>query len=326
MKKVVFTRRIPGGVMEALGKKYDTNVGRVGVLPRKSLLDLVKGAHAIVSVLTEKIDKEVMDAAGSNLKIISNYAVGYDNVDWKEAKTRGIYVTNTASVLGDAVAEFAVTLMTAVARRLVDADDFMRRGMYKGWDPSGFLGHDLSGKTIGVIGCGRIGSAIAMRAKAVYSMEIKYHQRHQDKDFEKESGAKHVGLDELLRTSDVVAVAVPLTPETYHMLGRDEFLKMKSNAILVNIARGKIISEKGLIWALKNKIIWGAGLDVFEDEMNIGLGYVGRRTLLKQPNVIVTPHIASATVEARKMMADMVIESVEKALSGKKPEHLVWKD
>lgn len=322
--KVVVARRVPGGVIERLRRKYEVVVGSVGVMRRKNLLKVVRGADAIVSVLTEKIDRAVMDSAGAQLKIIANYAVGYDNVDYMEAKRRGIYVTNTASVLGDAVAEFAISLMMAVSRRIVDADDFMRKGKYKGWDPAAFLGIDLSGKTIGVIGCGRIGSAIAMRAKAVYEMKILYYQRNSDEDFEKKSGATYVSLSRLLKESDVVAVAVPLTDETYHMLGRDEFLKMKSTAIIINIARGKVISEKGLIWALQNRVIWGAGLDVFEDEMNVGLGYARRQRLLKTPNVILTPHIASATNEAREMMADMVVESIDRALSGKKPKHLVW--
>lgn len=323
--KVVFTRRVPGGVIERLSHKYNVRVGNVGITPRRSLLKIVEGADAIVPVLTEKIDQEVMERAGKQLKIIANYAVGYDNIDWKEARTRGIYVTNTASVLGDAVAEFAVALMMAVSRRIVDGDDFMRKGKYKGWDPEGFLGIDLTGKTIGVIGCGRIGSAIAMRSKAVYGMNIVYHQRNCDESFEKKSGAEFVSLSKLLRVSDVVAVAVPLTDDTYHMLGRGEFLKMKKSAIVINIARGKVISEMGLIWALKNRVIWGAGLDVFEDEMKVGLDYVHRQRLLRSPNVILTPHIASATVEARKMMADMVVESIERAFGGKEPKHLVWK-
>lgn len=323
-KLVVFTRRVPGGVIEALGKKYEVRVGNVGVTPRKKLLSLVKGAHAVVSVLTERIDGEVMDAAGSQLKIVANYAVGFDNVDAEAAKSRGIYVTNTPSKLGDAVAEFAVTLMLSVARRVVDADDFMRDRKYKGWDPSGFLGQDLSGKTIGVVGCGRIGSAIAIRARDVFSMNVMYCQRNQNKDFEKKSGARYVTLDKLLRESDVVALAVPLTKETYHMIGKKELLKMKKTAILINISRGKVVSEKALIWALKHNVIWGAGLDVFEDEMNVGLDYLHRKTLLKEKNVILTPHIASATVEAREEMASMVIESVESGFAGKRPKYLVY--
>lgn len=327
MKKplIVFTRRIPGGVVEEFEKKYEVRVGSVGVLPRKKLLRIVRGAYAIVSVLTEKIDGEVMDAAGPNLKIIANYAVGFDNIDWGEAKKRGIFATNTPSNLGDAVAEFAVTLMTAVARRLVDADIFMRGLKYQGWDPSGFLGQDLSGKTVGVLGLGRIGSVIAKRAQAVYDMKVLYTQRHQDKEFEKDTGAKFAKLETLLKESDVVVVAVPLTKETYHMIGREEFLKMKKTAILINIARGPIVSERALIWALQNKVIWGAGLDVFENELNIGLDYMHRRTLLRLPNVIMTPHIASATIVARDEMASMVAKNVEAVLGGKKPPNLVWK-
>lgn len=322
---VVFTRRVPGGVIEELSKDYDVRIGNVGVMPRKKLLKIVRGAAAIVSVLTEKIDSEVMDGAGKDLKIVANYAVGFDNVNWKEAKERGIYVTNTPSTLGDAVAEFAVTLMMAVARKLVDADDFMRGLKYKGWDPSGFLGQDLSGKTIGVIGVGRIGSKIAIRASKVYDMKVLYTQRNRNTEFEKMCPSEFVSLGKLLKISDVVALAVPLTPETYHMIGRKELLKMKSTAILINISRGKVVSEKALIWALNNRVIWGAGLDVFEDEMNIGLDWVHRRSLLKAPNVILTPHIASATIKAREEMAGMVAESVGRALSGKKPSYLVWK-
>lgn len=321
---IVFTRRVPGGVIEELSKYYEVRVGNVGVTPRKKVMKIVKGASAIVSVLTEKIDAEVMDRAGENLKIVSNYAVGFDNIDVDAARERGIYVTNTPSELGDAVAEFAITLMLAVSRKVIDADNFMRAGRYKGWDPNLFLGQDLTGKTIGVVGVGRIGSVIAMRAKKVFDMNILYTQRNRNRDFEKKTKAEYVKLNKLLAESDVVAMAVPLTKETHHMIGRDEFLKMKPNAIFINVSRGKVVSEKALIWALQHKVIWGAGLDVFEDELNIGLDWVRRRRLKRRKNVILTPHVASATVGAREEMADMVVESVRKALSSKKPPYLVY--
>lgn len=325
-KRVVFTRRIPGGAIEELSEKYDVRVGNVGVTPRDKLLKLVKGADAIVSVITEKIDGEVMDAAGEQLKVVANYAVGFDNIGLEAAERREVYVTNTPSDLGDAVAEFAIALMLAVSRRVVDADDFMRAGRYAGWDPSGFLGRDLSGKIIGVVGVGRIGSAIARRAHAVFEMEVLYNQHHKNKELEKDVGAKMVELEELLEKSDVVAMAVPLTDETYHMIGRDEFLKMKKSAIFINVSRGKVVSEKGLIWALNHDVIWGAGLDVFEDERNIGLDWVHRRRLLRQKDVVLTPHIASATIDAREEMAEMVVEVVKDVLVGKKPKYLVEKD
>jgi len=241
---------------------------------------------------------------------------------------RKILVGNTPSNLGDAVAEFTVTLALALSRNIVAADDFVWKGKYKVWDPSIFLGLDLSGKTIGIVGAGTIGSVAGKRMQAVFNMKVIYSGHSRNVAFEKETGAELVHLKTLLQKADVVSLHVPLTAETRHMISWDEFELMKKTAILINTSRGPVIREKALVAALKEKRIWGVGLDVFEEEVPREHEHLDKKdwlTLNRLDNVIMTPHIASATVEAREEMTEMAVDNIMRALVGKKPKYLVDK-
>lgn len=329
MAKIFISRQMPGKAFDELKGKHEVDeaiVEESGKISREELLERVKGAEAILTNLTEKIDMEVFDAAGPNLKIVANYAVGFDNIDWKEAKKRGIFATNTPSNLGDAVAEFTITMMLALSRRIVEADRFARAGKYNYFDPSIFLGLDLSGKTFGVIGAGTIGSVAAQRAKAVFDMKIVYSGRHQDEGFESETGATMVSLDELCHQADVISLHVPLTEQTRHLLSFDQFKVMKPTAIVINTSRGPVVHESALAQAIQEKRIWGAALDVFSEEMPTEIQDLDPRdwkTLTAHENVIMTPHIASATVEAREEMARMAVDNILAALDGYEPPYLV---
>lgn len=321
------TRPIPG---KAFGKLMEAHQVEVypgpGQIPRDKLFKGVKGVDAILSILTEKINAEVFEAAGKQLKVVANYAVGFDNVDVIEATKRGVMVANTPSSLGDAVAEMAVTLTMALARKILPADKFTRAGKYKVWDPSIFLGLDLSGKTLGVIGAGTIGSVVGKRMRAVFEMKVIYAGHSRNREFEKETRAKFVSLKELLREADVVTAHVPLTSETRHMISWDEFKLMKKNAILINTSRGPVIQEHALLHALESRKLWGAGLDVYEEEVKNEKKHLHPQDwekLIHLDNVILTPHIASATVDAREEMTQMAVDNILRALSGKKPKYLV---
>ncbi len=327
MSKIFVTRQIPGKALEQLRQAHEVVVWEgQGKIPREELLVGVKGVEAILSLLTEKIDEEVLQAAGPQLKIVANYAVGFDNVDLEAAKKHDVMVTNTPSSLGDAVAEMAVTLTMALARLIMPADKYMRGGNYKAWDPSIFLGLDLTGKTLGVIGAGTIGSVVGKRMKAVFEMQVLYSGHHQNAEFEQATGGKLVPLDQLLQEADVVTLHVPLTPETRHMIGARELALMKSQAILINTARGPIVEEKALREALEQKKIWGAGLDVYEEEVPAERDHLDQqdwKVLTNLDNVILTPHIASATVAAREEMTQMAVEAILDGLAGREPKHLI---
>ncbi len=327
MAKIFVTRPIPGKAIERLKAANEVVVyPGPGKISREELLTGVKGAEAILSLLTEKIDGEVMDQAGKQLKIIANYAVGFDNIDLEAAKARGVLVTNTPSALGDAVAEFTVTLVLALSRRIMPADRFTREGKYSVWDPNLFLGLDLTGKTLGVVGAGIIGSVVGKRLKNVFDMKVIYSGRHINEQFEAETGGKLVPLEELLKQADVITLHVPLTPETRHMIGMAQFGLMKPTAILINTARGPVVEEKALRQALEQKRIWGAAIDVYEEEVGeekVHLDPADWEAIKKLDNVILTPHIASATVEAREEMTTMVVESIIDALAGKRPKATV---
>ena len=327
MARVFVTRQIPGKALEQLKQAHEVMVYEgQGKIPREELLKRVVGVEAILSLLTEKIDEEVLTAAGPQLKIVANYAVGFDNVDLEAAKKHNVVVTNTASALGDAVAEMAVTLTMALARLIFPADRFMRAGKYTTWDPSIFLGQDLTGKTLGVVGAGTIGSVVGKRMKAVFETQVLYSGHHQNVEFEQATGGRLVTLDELLKTADVVTLHVPLTPETRHMIGKEQLALMKPTAILINTARGPIVEEGALREALENKKIWGAALDVYEEEVVAEQEHINPqdwKTLVGLDNVILTPHIASATLQAREEMTQMAVESILEVLAGKAPRHLV---
>ena len=320
--KIFVTRQIPGDYIEKLkveGSEVTVSEFNRPLTPEE-LLERSKGADAILSLLTDRIDGDLVDAIGPQLKIVSNYAVGFDNVDVKALTDRGILVTNTPSdEVNESVAEHAWALMLALSRRIVEADEATRRGAYHGWEPDIFLGHTMIGKTLGVVGLGRIGSKVAQKARG-YNMNVLYNKHNPDLKAEAELGVKFVSLDELFAQSDFLSLHVPLTDETRHMISKDVFSKMKKNAFLINTARGPVVDERALVEALENGQITGAGLDVFDNEPNIA------PELYDNPNVITTPHIASATWEARNKMGEQAVAAILDAFSDKKPENLVNPD
>lgn len=308
----IFLEKYLGGLKE----KFDVVVYPGKNISRKELLVGVKDSVAIVSLLTEKIDSEVMDAAGKSLKVISNYAVGYDNIDVKEATKRGICITNTPGVLTESVAEHVIALIFALYRRVVEGDSLIRSHGYKGWEPDLLLGTSVKEKILGVIGLGRIGRWTARLAKAV-GMKVIYFNRTRDEEFEAENECVYHSLEKLLELSDVVSVSLALNAETKHIITKKEISLMKKSALFINTARGGVVNEADLIDCLKNKVIAGAGLDVFENEMEIP------EELLKLKNVVLTPHTASATVEARLSMARVLVDNLKDALEGRQPSCLV---
>jgi len=319
--KVFVTREIPEKGLNIILERFNAKVWREYTPPPKEvIIEEAKHVDALVTLLTDKIDKEVLDVA-KNLKIIVQYAVGYDNIDVEECTRRGIYVTNTPEVLTEATADFTWALILAVARRVIEADKFVRRGEWEksrtGWHPKMLLGTDIHGKTLGIIGLGRIGTAVARRAKG-FNMKIIYYSRSRKKNIEKELGLKFVDLDTLLREADFVSIHVPLTEETVHMVGERELKLMKNTAFLINSSRGKVIDEKALYKALKEKWIAGAAMDVFEEEPT-----PANNPLLELENIVVAPHIASATHETRSRMAEMVAQNLIAYFEGKIPPNLV---
>lgn len=326
--KVFVARKIPDAGIELLkkaGLDVEVNEDAEKVLSKKELIEKIKDKDALLSLLTDKIDEEVLSSA-SNLKIVANYAVGFDNIDLKTATKKSIVITNTPEVLTETVAEHTFALMMAAARRIVEADKFTRQGKYKAWGPLLFLGQDLKGKTLGIIGLGRIGAAVAQRAVKGMGMKIIYNSKHRDKAFEKGYDAKFADLNALLKESDFISIHVPLTQETKHMISFKQFKLMKKNAILVNTARGPIVDENALIDALKNKKIAGAALDVFECEPEITCNLSSTLQLKDFDNVILTPHIASASVETRSKMAEMAAQSIIDFAKGKTPKNMINKE
>lgn len=302
--KIFITRLFPGSAIELLTSRYDVQINADDtVLSPDELKRSVAGVDAIVALLTDKITAEVMDAAGLQLKLIANYAVGFDNIDIAAAKARGITVTNTPGTLGEAVSEYTFALVLAVARKVVPADQFMKAHRYKQWEPALFLGMELKGKTFGAIGLGQIGAG-AVRIAHGFGMKSLYYDAVRHYALEKALGVQQVSLEELLRGSDIVSLHVPLTETTHHLIGAEQLQQMKSTAILINTARGPIIDEAALIEALKNGQIAGAGLDVFENEPTIS------NELASLPNVVLTPHVGSATIEARQAMSQIVADNV----------------
>lgn len=316
LMKVCLTRNIPGPALDLLKSKgFEVSVSlRDHPLTRPELLEFVAGADAIISLLTDQIDAPVFDAAGSQLKIVANYAIGFDNVDLLDAQRRKIVVTNTPSeVITQAVAEHTFALMLTLAKRVVEADQFMREGNYHCWDPNLLIGTQILNKTLGIVGLGRIGTVVAKAAVRGLGMKVLYTGPNRKADFEKEYGAEFKSLDDLLSQSDFVTLHVPGTPETHHLINRERLRLMKPSAFLINTARGSVISEKDLVEALSNKVIKGAALDVCEDEENVSL------ELRELKNVVLTPHIASATKEAREEMSRLAAANVIAVLEGRPP-------
>ena len=322
MPKVFVTRPIPEvGIKMLREKGYEVFVNekaRDRAASEKELINGVRGVDAVLSVLTDKITAKVMDAGPPTLKIIANYAVGFDNIDLEAAKARNIMVTNTPGVLTDSVAEHTFTLMLAIAHRIAEADRFSRAGKYKAWGPNLLLGNDLSGKTLGVVGLGRIGSRVALHAVKGFLMKVVYTDVSQNTEFEQGFGARFAQtIDELLPQCDFVSLHVPLLPSTHHLINKTRLKLMKPTAYLVNTSRGPVIDEKALAMSLLKGWIAGAAIDVFEFEPEI------TKALKKLDNIILTPHIASATRETRDAMSRLAAENIIAALAGQSPPKLL---
>lgn len=323
MARVYVTRKIPGTELDRLvNSKHDIQVSPFDrVITPQELLENAKGADAVLTLLSEKMTPEVMDELGDNLKIISNYAVGFNNINVDAATERGIVVTNTPSdEVNESVAEHAWALMLALSRRVVEADEVTRKGMYKGWEPGIFLGVNVVGKTLGIVGMGRIGEMMARRASG-FNMKVLYHNRSRKEDAEKELGVEYrENLNDLLSESDFISLHVPLTDDTRHMINKETLEVTKKGAYIINTARGPVIYERDLVDFLRSGHIAGAGLDVFENEPAINPELSGLE------NAIMTPHIASATWEARNKMGQQSVDSILKVLSGEMPDNVVNKE
>ena len=313
--KAYVTRMIPQEGLDLLRRVADVEVNPDDrPLSRSELLKNVKGVDGVIGLLSDKIDGEFFDAA-SSLKGYANYAVGFDNIDVAEATRRKIPVSNTPGVLTNATAECAWALIFSVARRVVEADKVMRSGTWSGWGPLQFIGADIKGKTLGIVGAGRIGTEMALMSKG-FNMQVVYttSSGHRNGRLESDLDAKLVSFDELLRQSDFVSIHTPLTPGTRHMFDASAFSHMKKTAYLINTARGPVIKEDDLVAALKNDVIAGAGLDVYENEPQMAPG------LAELDNVVVLPHIGSATVSSRSDMAMLAARNLMAMLKGIRPE------
>jgi glyoxylate reductase len=313
--RVYVTRRIPEPGLSVLSKCKVALNKKPEPPSREEILRNVAGKDAILCMLSDKIDREVMDAAGPKLKVISSYSTGFEHIDVKEATARGIYVTYTADILAEATADLTFALILACARNIVAGDRLVRENKWKvGWMPDLMLGYDVHGATLGIIGLGRIGAAVARRAKG-FGMKILYHNRSRNEKLESELGAEYAGLDELLEQSDFVSIHASMNKASYHMIDKTKLRKMKKTAFLINTGRGQIVDEADLAQALKARQIAGAGLDVFEKEP------LGRTSpLLKMKNVVLLPHIGSASRMTRSRMAEVAAKNLLAVLDGKEPD------
>jgi len=315
---VFVTRLIPRPGIEVLERNCE--VVEINphdrVLTKAELIAGVRGRDGVLCLLTDTIDDEVLAAAGPRCKVFANYAVGYNNIDIEAARRRGIRVTNTPGVLTDATADMAWALLFAAARRITESHNFMRTGKWQGWGPMQFLGQDITGQTLGVVGTGRIGTNFALKSVG-FRMRVLYSDVNPNPELENRIGARKVPLDQLLAESDFVSIHVPLMKETVHLIGERELRLMKPTAVLINTSRGPIIDEKALVRALREKWIAAAGLDVYEEEPHAAPG------LLELDNAVTCPHIASATTSTRTKMAVMAAENLLAVLRGEEPPNPV---
>ena len=318
MARVVITGRIPGEAVERLRAVHDVVAWESqDTISRAELLTRVQGAEAILSLLTEKVDGELLDAAGPQLRVVSNVAVGYNNIDVAACTARGIRVTNTPGVLTEATADIAMALVLAATRRMGEGERVIRSHTPWQWGMFYMLGMGIQGRQLGIVGMGQIGIATARRAKA-FGMTIAYTKRTPlDEPTARELDATHMEIDELLATSDVVSLHCPYSPDTHHYINAARLAQMKKSAYLVNTARGPVVDEAALVDALKNGVIAGAGLDVFEHEPTVHEG------LLALDNAVLIPHLGSATVETRTAMANLAATNALAFLDGKTPPNLV---
>ena len=316
--KVLVTRKFFDEAIDLIKTVADVEIypSEEDPIPREVLLDKVQDIDGLLPMLTDRVDQTLLDR-GKRLKVVSNYAVGYNNIDVNEATKHGVMVTNTPDVLTDTTADCAFMLLMAISRRLVEVDKFVREGKWvKAWGPKMLLGSDITGKTLGIIGLGRIGKAVVPRAKG-FNMKILYHNRNPDPEAEK-LGVEYRSMDEILAESDYISLHVPLNDNTKHLIGEPELKKMKKTAYLINTSRGPVVDEKALTKALKENRIAGAGLDVlYEEPTN------PKNPLLKLDNVIVAPHIGSATIETRLAMAMKAATNLTAALKGEQPPDLL---
>lgn len=321
MAKIFITRKIPEAGIELL-KSFGHEVEvsqKDGVLTPAELEEALNTQpyDGVISLLTDSITAELLEKFPT-VKIISNYAVGYNNIDVASATKKEVVVTNTPGVLSTAVAEFAMALMLAVSKRVVEADIFTRAGKFVGWAPELLLGANLEGKTLGIVGAGRIGQEVAKRAKNGFGMKVIYYDVVQNEVIENELGCRYCNtLEDLLKEADVVSLHAPLLDSTKHMISEDKLNLMKSSAYLINTARGPLVDEVALVKALQNKVIAGAGLDVYEFEPQLTEG------LATCDNVVLAPHIASATKETREQMSKMVAENINQFFAGETPTNIV---
>jgi glyoxylate reductase len=318
MKHGVFlTRSLPLPVMQRLKTLFDLKYNRQDrPLTRTELIREMNGRQAVISMLSDSIDAEVIES-NPHLKIIANYAVGTNNIDLKTASSKGIIVTNTPDVLTNATADLTWALILSLARRVLEGDRLVRTGRWTGWNPTQLLGAELTGKTLGIIGMGRIGQAVARRAFG-FGMRLIYHNRRRlPVGLEKKLNASYRPLSRLVTAADIVSLHLPLTAETRHLIDRRVLDLMKSTALLINTARGPVVDEKALVVALQRGKIAGAGMDVFEEEPRV------QKRLLTLSNVVLLPHLGSATVETRTQMGFMVIENILAVLKGKPAPHAV---
>ncbi len=310
--KVAITWPVDDAVIAHLREHAQVAVNRVEKnLTADELRGLVKGAEAILCLLTNKITAEVLDAAGPGLKIVATMSVGYDHIDLKAAQARGVTIANTPGTLDNAVAEHTVALMLGLAKSLIPADAYVHAGKYRGWDPKLFVGPELNGKILGIVGLGHIGSTVAKIAGFGLGMAIGYNDLKPNRDFEHRFNARYFSLDHLLQVADVVTLHVPLLPSTRHLINAERLALMKPTAFLINTARGAVVDEAALASALSRGAIAGAGIDVFEHEPDVTLG------LKSLTNVIMTPHTGSATREARLAMAQKAAANILAVLKGR---------
>lgn len=312
---VFITRKIPEQIIEPFKDQLNFKMWdhEEIPIPKHHLINQIKACDGLLSVVSDEIDEEVI-RAGSHLKIIANFAVGYDNIDVRLANNQNIIVTNTPDVLTESTADLGFGLLMATARRIVEGSEYIKQDKWKSWAPFMLAGSDIFSKKIGIVGMGRIGKAIAKRAKG-FDMSIFYHNRSRDKDTEQLLDATYLTLDELLQEVDFVVSVVPLTKETKNLFDAEKFKLMKESAIFINISRGQVVDEQALYHALKNKEITAAGLDVFEKEP-----IESTHPLVHLPNAVCTPHIGSASVETRKQMLALCLENISLVMNEEAPK------
>ncbi len=311
--KVLVTANLPEECLRPLQDNYKVMINRTNQpMPRFELLSKIFDKDGLLCMISDRIDEEVL-AKARNLKMIANCGVGYDNIDLRAATARGIKVSNTPDVVTNATADLTFSLMMACARRIVEADRIVRAGEFSSWTPFGFLGTEVSGKILGIVGMGAIGKAVARRAKG-FNMPVLYFKRRRLTEAEElELNATYVELPTLLKQSDYVSLHVDLNEETRGLIGKEQLHMMKPSAFLINVARGPVLDESALVEALRDGVIKGAGLDVYQNEPELTMGLTELR------NVVLLPHIGTATIETRIAMADLAVRNLIQGLTGQKP-------